>query len=520
MLAAVGARLASTIRAADTVARVGGDEFAILLGSSPDSDPVATACHIHDLLEPPFVFEGKEVFAHASIGIAFADAGDHGVDGADQLLRNADIAMYIAKQHGKAQCRIFEPAMHQSVYDRLELRRDLELAIDRGELQLHYQPIVYLATGAITGYEALLRWNHPTRGPISPAEFIPIAEETGLIVRIGRRVLEAACRDGVRLNAVVAHDDVRVGVNLSGRQLQRPEMVEEVRVALARSGLPAELLVLELTESVMMKDVDLSTERLGDLKALGVLLALDDFGTGYSSLNYIQRFPVDILKIDKSFTDVARRRAERAPDRGDPGSRACARAPADRRGHRARGPGAAAGRSSAARWGRASSSERRSRSRPRCVQLADGRTTRSGAGCLTRRGAYDVTMMSFWPALSAPQGIAFTSNCVTQAPADQHRAVGRDVRLAEVDVAAHDPVTAEGPPVRDADDPVLLQVLGAEPRRERLPHRLDVGLLDGGRCRARSDAGEGQHEEQEPPHAVSPLLERIPRSPRVATMRC
>ncbi len=123
-------------------------------------------------------------------------------------------------------------------------------------------------------------------------------------MRIGRRVLEAACRDGVRLNAVVAHDDVRVGVNLSGRQLQRPEMVEEVRVALARSGLPAELLVLELTESVMMKDVDLSTERLGDLKALGVLLALDDFGTGYSSLNYIQRFPVDILKIDKSFTDV------------------------------------------------------------------------------------------------------------------------------------------------------------------------------------------------------------------------
>jgi diguanylate cyclase (GGDEF)-like protein/PAS domain S-box-containing protein len=304
LLAAVGARLASTIRAADMVARVGGDEFAILLASAPGSDAVAAASRIHELLEPPFVFEGKEVFAHASIGIAFADAGAHGVDDADQLLRNADIAMYIAKQHGKAQWRIFEPAMHQSVYDRLELRRDLERAIDRGELELHYQPIVYLATGAISGYEALLRWNHPTRGPISPVEFIPIAEETGLIVRIGKRVLEAACRDGVRLNAVTAPGDVRVGVNLSGRQLQRPEMVEEVRVALARSELPPELLVLELTESVMMKDVDLSTQRLGDLKELGVLLALDDFGTGYSSLNYIQRFPFDILKIDKTFTDV------------------------------------------------------------------------------------------------------------------------------------------------------------------------------------------------------------------------
>ena len=148
LLAAVGARLASTIRAADTVARVGGDEFAILLESAPDGDAVATAGRIHELLEPPFVFEGKEVFAHASIGIAFADADDHGVDGADQLLRNADIAMYIAKQHGKAQWRIFEPAMHQSVYDRLELRRDLELAIERGELHVHYQPIVYLADRA------------------------------------------------------------------------------------------------------------------------------------------------------------------------------------------------------------------------------------------------------------------------------------------------------------------------------------------------------------------------------------
>jgi diguanylate cyclase (GGDEF)-like protein/PAS domain S-box-containing protein len=304
LLAAVGARLAASTRAADTIARVGGDEFAILLEASPDGDAVATAARVHDLLEQPFLLDGREVFAHASIGIAFADATTSGDLGAEQLLRNADLAMYIAKEHGKAQWRIFETEMHQAVYDRLELKSDLELAIERGELSLHYQPVVRLASGVPSGFEGLLRWKHPTRGNVPPLDFIPLAEETGLIVQIGRRILQAACRDAVRLNAASPkHERIRVGVNVSARQLQRPELIEEVRAALASSGLPPELLVLELTESVMMRDIDLSTRRLGELKELGVLLALDDFGTGYSSLSYIQRFPIDILKIDKSFTD-------------------------------------------------------------------------------------------------------------------------------------------------------------------------------------------------------------------------
>jgi diguanylate cyclase (GGDEF)-like protein/PAS domain S-box-containing protein len=305
LLAAVGSRLGSSTRAGDTIARIGGDEFAILLESSPDGDAVATACRVHDLLEQPFAFDGREVFAHASIGIAFADLSTSGDPGAEQLLRDADVAMYVAKDQGKAQWRIFEREMQHAAYDRLALKNDLELAIERGELTLHYQPIVRLATGAPSGFEALLRWQHPTRGNVPPLDFIPLAEETGLIVQIGRRILHAACRDGVRLNAAIAPSQtIRVGVNISARQLQRPELIDEVRAALASSGLPPELLVVELTESVMMRDIDLSSRRLRELKDLGVLLALDDFGTGYSSLNYIQRFPVDILKIDKSFTDA------------------------------------------------------------------------------------------------------------------------------------------------------------------------------------------------------------------------
>jgi diguanylate cyclase (GGDEF)-like protein/PAS domain S-box-containing protein len=304
LLAAVGARLAGSTRAADTIARVGGDEFAILLEASPAGDAVATACRVHDLLEQPFVFDGREVFAHASVGIAFADALTVGGLGAEQLLRNADLAMYIAKDQGKAQWSIYETEMHQAVFDRLELKNDLERAIERGELELHYQPVVRLATGIPSGFEALLRWQHPTRGNVPPLDFIPLAEETGLIAQIGRRVLYAACVDGARLNEAAAPHTVRVGVNISARQLQRPELIDEVRDALEVSGLPPALLVLELTETVMMRDVELSTRRLRELKQLGVLLALDDFGTGYSSLNYLQRFPVDILKMDKSFTDA------------------------------------------------------------------------------------------------------------------------------------------------------------------------------------------------------------------------
>ncbi len=305
LLTAVGARLAESMRVADTIARVGGDEFAILLEASPEGDAVATAARVHDLLEAPFLFDGHEVFARASIGIAFADSTTSGDLGAEQLLRNADLAMYIAKDQGKAQFRIFEAEMHEAVRQRLQLKSDLEHAIEHGELTLHYQPVVALATGRPTGFEALLRWQHPIRGNVPPLDFIPLAEETGLIVQIGRRVLHKACRDAVRLNAAsgAAHP-IRIGVNLSARQLERPELIHEVRSALTTSGLRHELLVLELTESVMMRDVELSVRRMRELKELGVQLAIDDFGTGYSSLNYLHRFPVDILKIDKSFTDA------------------------------------------------------------------------------------------------------------------------------------------------------------------------------------------------------------------------
>jgi EAL domain-containing protein (putative c-di-GMP-specific phosphodiesterase class I) len=221
---------------------------------------------------------------------------------ADELLRNADLAMYLAKAQGKGCYQAFAPEMHESVLRRLELNASLERAIEHEEFDLHFQPIVRLDTGEITSLEALVRWHHPKRGLVPPAEFIPLAEETGLIVPIGSWVLRNACRTAAVLqqrNAPTAAPSI--AVNLSVRQLQRPEIVDEVRQALADAGLEPGKLVLEITESVMMQDVDLSVERMHALKDLGVRLAVDDFGTGYSSLNSIRSFPIDIVKIDKSF---------------------------------------------------------------------------------------------------------------------------------------------------------------------------------------------------------------------------
>jgi EAL domain-containing protein (putative c-di-GMP-specific phosphodiesterase class I) len=208
--------------------------------------------------------------------------------------------MYIATR-GKGGYRLFEPAMHAGVLARLELRTDLQRAIATDQLELHYQPIVHLADGSVSGFEALLRWHHPERGMVSPTEFIPIAEETGLIIPIGRWVLREGCRHGRRL--VTSGDGAapRMSINLSLKQIQHSDIVADVRDALAESGLAPERLVLEITESVLMDDTDLAVGRLRDLKALGVSLALDDFGTGYSSLSYLSRFPVDILKMDRSF---------------------------------------------------------------------------------------------------------------------------------------------------------------------------------------------------------------------------
>jgi EAL domain-containing protein (putative c-di-GMP-specific phosphodiesterase class I) len=213
--------------------------------------------------------------------------------------------MYMAKESGKNRYQIFEPAMHDTALKRLELKADLQRALDNSEFILHYQPVIELDTGEMSGVEALLRWNHPQRGIVPPLDFIPLAEETGLIVQIGRWVLQEATMQGRALQErYPTNPPLHMAVNLSARQLQRPEIVTEVAEALVESGLDAESLVLEITESVMMADVELSLQRLTELKDVGVKLAVDDFGTGYSSLNYIQQFPVDILKVDKSFVDA------------------------------------------------------------------------------------------------------------------------------------------------------------------------------------------------------------------------
>jgi len=306
LLSEVGDRVKNALRQADTAARLGGDEFAILLEDGGDGvDAAEVAARILAALEGPFHLEGKEVFARASIGIASADhTRTAGPEGAEELLRNADVAMYMAKEAGKGRYQVFEPAMHDTALKRLELKADLQRAVDNREFILHYQPVIELESGTVEGLEALLRWMHPQRGIVPPLDFIPLAEETGLIVPIGRWVLREACLQAVDLQTrYPSNPPLSMAVNLSARQLQRPEIVGEIAETLMETGLDPQSLVLEITESVMMQDMDLSIQRLAELKELGVKLAVDDFGTGYSSLNYIRRFPVDILKVDKSFVD-------------------------------------------------------------------------------------------------------------------------------------------------------------------------------------------------------------------------
>jgi diguanylate cyclase (GGDEF)-like protein/PAS domain S-box-containing protein len=297
----VAQRLDAAIRASDTAARFGGDEFALLLEDVESAQQVAdTAERILESLGVPLHAEGKEIFVGASLGISIA-RGETIVD-ADELIRNADAAMYIAKRDGKGGYRLFEPAMHKGVLERLELRGDLQRAIAGGQLELHYQPVVRLSDGGITGVEALLRWRHPERGLIQPDLFIPLAEETGLIVPIGRWVLREACRRAREMQKQLESDTpLSMAVNLSVKQLQHSDIVADVAEALAESGLAAPSLTLEITETVLMTDTDTALRRLHDLKALGVRIAMDDFGTGYSSLSYLSRLPVDVIKMDRSF---------------------------------------------------------------------------------------------------------------------------------------------------------------------------------------------------------------------------
>jgi diguanylate cyclase (GGDEF)-like protein len=298
MLIAVAGRLQGACRPQDTVARLGGDEFAVLVENITDtSEALAVADRITEKLNAVFSVENKKIGTRASIGIAFADQGED----PDQLLRNADAAMYAAKRNGKGGWQVFEPSMHVEVNTRLELRHDLKEAIAMEELALSYQPIVDMRSGQIVAVESLVRWNHPERGDIPPSQFIPFAEESGLIGPIGRWVLREACHQARKWEKISPNSgsDVRVAVNLSPAQLTDESLVDEVRRTLMEEGLPADRLILEITETVMMQT---SIRKLKELKELGVQLAIDDFGTGYSSLSYLDRLPVDIVKVDKSFT--------------------------------------------------------------------------------------------------------------------------------------------------------------------------------------------------------------------------
>jgi diguanylate cyclase (GGDEF)-like protein len=295
LLRAVAARLVASIRPGDTTARFGGDEFAILLEDVEGREVAEQAAiRILGALRAPVSVAGRDIFVTASIGIAVAGAC------ANEMIRDADLAMYHAKAEGKGRYATFEPAMHAAVVERSELEVELQGVIDRDELVLYYQPIVALDSQEIIGVEALVRWRHPTRGLIFPDAFIPLAEETQLMPDLGRWILAEACREVAGWRSL---RPLSLAVNLSAVELQSPDVLADVAAALAQSGLPPDALVLEITETALMRDVTDTINCLRELKELGVQLAVDDFGTGYSSLDYLRRFPIDILKIDKAFVD-------------------------------------------------------------------------------------------------------------------------------------------------------------------------------------------------------------------------
>ncbi len=298
LLVDVAQRLKVVTRAGDTVARLGGDEFAIIVEETDRAEAEQAAARILATLTPPFELGDRPIVVRVSIGIAVQS-----IDGADadELLRRADIAMYAAKAAGGHRHVTYEPQLYDATMTRMELKADLRGALDRGELYIAYQPIVDLETVRIIGLEALMRWNHPIHGPVSPVDFIPLAEESGLILELGRWILTTACQQTRVWQETTGETGLTISVNLSGRQILDRDLVTDVRRILAETGLAPNDLTLEMTESVLVQDVEATVSTLRALKTLGVRLAIDDFGTGYSSLSYLRQFPIDILKIDRSF---------------------------------------------------------------------------------------------------------------------------------------------------------------------------------------------------------------------------
>jgi diguanylate cyclase (GGDEF)-like protein len=300
LLVAVADRVRNCVRSGDVAARLGGDEFAILLDDVADLNRTLSVCkRLLEALKVPVPIGGQELSITASIGIA---AGRDEQDRADDLLRNADVAMYTAKAQGKSQFAIFEPTMHAAIIERHALSSALSRGVGRGELLVYYQPIVTLETGLVHGVEALVRWRHPTRGIVGPDEFIALAEESGTILALGRWVLTEACREVASWrHRWPDAEPLVLTVNLSAAQLQQPDFVDDLRGILAETGFPEGNLVLELTETAMFHDTQTTIARLQELRRLGISIAIDDFGTGYSSLGYLRRFQVDILKIARDF---------------------------------------------------------------------------------------------------------------------------------------------------------------------------------------------------------------------------
>ena len=300
LLTIVAQRLKRCLRPGDTLARFGGDEFVVLLEAVDDAaEAVQVAERLTGQLRRPFILKDRELHVAASIGLSLGHARTHDPD---DLLREADTAMYRAKAEGSGY-EVFDPAMHDLALGRLEVQNDLRRAIEEDEFVVHYQPIVNLQTGELWGMEALVRWGHPERGLLNPDEFMPIAEESGLVVPMGELVLGEACRRAVEWQREFPRNPpLAMSVNLSGRQLRHPDLHEVIGQALAETGFPASSLGLDITETVYIGAVEANTASLDKLKALGIRVSLDDFGSGYSSLSYLKRLPADILKIDRSFT--------------------------------------------------------------------------------------------------------------------------------------------------------------------------------------------------------------------------